>query len=82
VNAVNNNQRRTEVDLIRGIALLFIVVDHVNGSVLADYTIRNFHALRRRRGVRFPGRLFGRRRLSGDGSPRRRQRRAQTPAPP
>jgi hypothetical protein len=42
VNAVNNNQRRTEVDLIRGIALLFIVVDHVNGSVLADYTIRNF----------------------------------------
>jgi len=42
VNAVNNNQRRTEIDLIRGIALLFIVVDHVNGSVLADYTIRNF----------------------------------------
>ncbi|GAA0836912.1 MAG: hypothetical protein CL858_19405 [Cupriavidus sp.] len=42
MNAVNNNQRRTEVDLIRGIALLFIVVDHVNGSVLADYTIRNF----------------------------------------
>lgn len=40
--AVNNNQRRTEIDLIRGIALLFIVVDHVNGSVLADYTIRNF----------------------------------------
>jgi len=36
------SQRRTEIDLIRGIALIFIVVDHVNGSVLADYTIRNF----------------------------------------
>ncbi|WP_231908102.1 MULTISPECIES: OpgC domain-containing protein [Cupriavidus] len=36
------SQRRTEIDLIRGIALIFIVVDHVNGSVLGDYTIRNF----------------------------------------
>ncbi|MBB1631294.1 hypothetical protein A9975_10475 [Cupriavidus sp. UME77] len=40
--SLNETQRRTEVDLIRGIALIFIVVDHVNGSVLADYTIRNF----------------------------------------
>lgn len=40
--SINGTRRRTEVDLIRGIALIFIVVDHVNGSVLADYTIRNF----------------------------------------
>lgn len=42
MKGTTDNQRRTEVDLIRGVALLFIVVDHVNGSVLADYTIRNF----------------------------------------
>lgn len=37
-------QRQIEVDFLRGLALLFIVVDHVNGSFLARFTLRNFAA--------------------------------------
>lgn len=36
--------RNVEIDFIRGLALLFIVVDHVDGSVLGQYTLRNFAA--------------------------------------
>ncbi|CAG9183080.1 OpgC domain-containing protein [Cupriavidus pampae] len=36
--------RNIEIDFIRGLALLFIVVDHVDGSVLGQFTLRNFAA--------------------------------------
>lgn len=39
-----STSRSIEIDFIRGLALLFIVVDHVNGSVLGQYTLRNFAA--------------------------------------
>lgn len=37
------NQRRSlEIDVFRGLVLIFIVVDHISGSMLAWTTLRNF----------------------------------------
>lgn len=36
------NQRSLEIDVFRGLVLIFIVVDHISGSVLAWTTLRNF----------------------------------------
>lgn len=35
-------QRSLEIDIFRGLALIFIVVDHISGGVLAWTTLRNF----------------------------------------
>ncbi|GAA5236168.1 OpgC domain-containing protein [Verticiella sediminum] len=36
------NQRSLEIDVFRGLVLIFIVVDHISGSVFAWTTLRNF----------------------------------------
>lgn len=39
---MQHTQRSLEIDIFRGLALIFIVVDHISGGVLAWTTLRNF----------------------------------------
>ncbi len=42
MHANPSSQRLIEVDFFRGLILLFIVVDHIAGSVMARFTLRNY----------------------------------------
>ena len=71
-------QRDLRIDFFRGLALLFIFVDHVPDNVAAKFTLEELWLRRCRRGVRAAGRLLGRAglraRVRGPGLQGRRQR--------
>ena len=64
--------RDYRLDFFRGLALLFIFIDHIPDNAISYFTLRSFALLRRRRGVHFHFRLHRRAGLRSGVRPRGR----------